>query len=294
MGGRRTRFAFAFLSPALALYALFVLWPLAQAFSFSLTRWRGLSLRRSFVGLDNYKRLAADPVFWKAFQNNLWLVIVGGIATIAIAIGIAHLLQNRGRPYRALRAVVLVPQMLSAVVVAVLWMFIYNPQFGLLTTGLKAVGLGGWVHTWLGESQTALASVGVAFVWSCVGFYSLLFAAGLAGLPAELLEAAELDGAVGWVRFRRVTWPMLWSIKRVAAVHFTIAAVNVFTLVYLMTKGGPDRATETLLTTLYENAFINNEFGYATTIAVANFGLILIVALGILAWTRRNPVEARR
>ncbi|MHB8635512.1 MAG: carbohydrate ABC transporter permease [Fimbriimonadaceae bacterium] len=286
-------FIAAFLGPATLVYGLFVIYPLFQAFEFSLYRWRGVSQYRTFLGLGNFTKLANDAAFIKALHNNLMLLIVGGVITIALAVALAHGLQGSGKVARTLRGIILFPQIISLVVVAVLWMFLFNPGFGLLTSGLKAIGLGGWVHTWLGEPKTALGSVGVAFVWYAVGFYAMLFAAGLRALPAEVQEAAELDGASGLKRFVNVTWPMLWSVKRIAIIHFTIAVMNVFALVYLMTRGGPDRATETLLTYLYESAFTNSEFGYATAIAVVNFVVVMALAGGIMLWLRRDPQEAR-
>lgn len=289
----RGLFILAFLTPAVSIYGLFVAWPLLQAFAFSAYRWRGVSMRRTYVGFENYSKLAGDEVFRKAVQNNLTLLLVGGIFILALSLLVAHGLQIRSRMATFVRSIVLFPQMTSLVVVAVLWMFIFNPQYGLLTSFLKAVGLSGWVHTWLGESRTALGSVGVAFVWYALGFYVLLFSAGLKSLPAEVGEACSLDGATGWRRFWRVTWPMLWSVKRIAIVHLAITVVNIFTLVFLMTNGGPDRATETMLTYLYENAFANHSVGYATAIAVANFVLVMGLSLAILTAFRRDPSEAR-
>ena len=286
-------FIAAFLTPATLIYGLLVVYPLVQSFAFSLFRWRGVSQKRTFLGLGNFTKLAGDDAFMKALHNNLVLLVVGGVVTISLAVALAHGLQGSGKVARTLRGIILFPQIISLVVVAILWMFLFNPGFGLLTSGLNAIGLRGWVHTWLGESKTALGSVGVAFVWYAVGFYTMLFAAGIRALPAEVQEAAEIDGAVGLRRFWKVTWPMLWSVKRVAIVHFTIAVMNVFALVYLMTRGGPDRATETLLTYLYESAFTHSEFGYATAIAVVNFVVVMALAGGIMLWFRRNPEVAR-
>lgn len=282
-------FIAGFLLPAVLLYALFVVYPLVQAFNFSFYRWHGVSAHRKFIGLDNYKNLFVDTAFRKALTNNLLLLVVGGLITLVLAVLIAHALQGGGRLSKALRSFVLVPQMLSLVVVAILWMFIYNPSFGLLTSGMKLVGLGNYVHTWLGESKTALPAVGVAFIWYAAGFYIMLFTAGLKSIPEEVTEAAELEGARGFRRFSKVSWPMLWSIKRVAIVHLTITVMNVFVLVYVMTQGGPDRATEMLLTYLYQSAFTNSEFGYATAIAVVNFVVVMLLSLLILLAFRRNP-----
>jgi N-acetylglucosamine transport system permease protein len=224
----------------------------------------------------------------------LWLLVVGGGLTIAISIGLAHAMGSTGRLGRALRGTILIPQVIPVVVVAILWMFLYNPQFGLVTSGLRAVGRGDWVRTWLGDPRTALPAVAVAFVWYAMGFYALLFSAGLKALPGEVMEAAELDGTTPWRKFISVSWPMLWSTKRTVYVHLTITVMNVFALVLIMTDGGPDRATETMLTYLYQNAFKNFQFGYATAIAVVNFAVVMGLGGLILFLTRRDPQAARR
>jgi N-acetylglucosamine transport system permease protein len=289
----RGLFIVSFLAPAVLIYVGVVVYPLLQAFAFSAYRWKGLSNKKTFVGTENFVTLSHDDIFWKAVHNNLALFVIGGLLTLAISVGVAHGLQSKGVIAKALRSVVLFPQMISLVAVAILWMFIFNPQFGLVSTFLNSVGLSGWVHTWLGEAKTAFPSVGAAFIWYAAGFYIMLFAAGLKAIPADIYEAAALDGATGLRRFRLVTWPMLWSVKRIAVVHLAITVVNVFVLVYLMTMGGPDRATEVMLTYLYESAFKNGQFGYATAIAVANFVIIMGLSLAILLVFRRDPTERR-
>ncbi len=285
----RTCFIAAFLAPAALLYGLFVVLPLIQSFQLSLFRWRGVSQQRTFVGLENFRSLLQDEVFRKALGNNLWLLGIGGFAILVLGLALAHAMQSAGKASRFLRGIYLFPQIISLVVVAILWTFLYNPSFGLLTAGFKAVGLGGLAKPWLGDSATALPAVGVAFLWYVLGFYIMLFSAGLRAIPAEVDEAAELDGAKGMRKFWGVTWPMLWSVKRVAVTYIVINVMNVFALVYLMTQGGPDRSTEVMLTYLYEQAFKNSQFGYATALATANFLIAMLLAAGVMAFFRRNP-----
>jgi len=178
-------------------------------------------------------------------------------------------------------------------VVAILWMFIYNPSFGVLNGTLKAMGLGSLAFDWLGTPRTALPAVTVTFVWHAVGFYIMLFSAGLRTIPAEVHEAALLDGVEGLRRFWTITLPMLWGVMRVAMVYVVINALNVFALVFLMTVGGPDRRTETMLTYLYEQAFKNSEFGYGTALAVANFAMVMFLSGAVMALFRHNPQEAK-
>lgn len=289
---KRALFVAAFLAPACALYGLFVIVPVAQAFVFSLYRWRGVSQNRTFVGLENFTRLVADDVFWRSLGHNLFFLVVGGAGILALGLLIAHAVQGEGRCVGLLRSVYLFPQIMSAVVVATLWMFLYNPSIGALNGTLKTVGLEALALDWLGTPRAALPAVTVTFIWHAVGFYIMLFAAGLRTIPAEIHEAALLDGVEGFRRFRWVTFPMLWGILRVALVYVVINSLNVFALVFLMTSGGPDRRTETMLTYLYEQAFKNSEFGYATALAVANFAVIMLLSGTIMAVLRRNPQEA--
>lgn len=287
-------FVAAFLAPALLLYAGLVLWPLVQSLRLSQYEWSGLSAKTRYVGLQNYRDLAADPAAGLAFRNTGVLLVACCAFLVFAGVAVGHLVNLEGRWARLVRSVYLYPQAVSLVVVAIVWYFLLSPQVGLLNQALRAVGLTALERPWLGEPQTALAGIAAAFCWYSLGFYGLLFAAGLKNLPAEVGEAASLDGSHGLHRFWKVTWPMLWPIKRVAVVYAVVNVVNIFALVIVMTRGGdPDRATETTLTYLYEQGFEVSKFGYASAVAVANFAAVMAVAAAILFWFRRDPAGAR-
>ena len=291
----RTRIPFVarYLAPALLLYGLFVIWPLIQSFQVSMYRWRGISAKRTYLGVGNYKRLfLEDPVFIQTIKNNVFLLSVCGLAVIAISVSVALAMQGRGRDVKFLRSVFLIPQVLSLTVVAILWRFIYNPNFGLVPALTQMLGYG--KVAFLGGRSTALAAVALAFIWYAVGFYIMLFSAGLRQIPEEINEAAMLDGATPAQRFWRVTWPLLWSVKRTAVIYLAITISNLFSLVFLMTEGKPDRATEMPLTYLYEQAFVNSEFGYATSIAVVNFVFVMLLSGAIMSAFRNDPTQRRR
>ena len=288
----RALFVGLYLSPALLCYIVLVIWPLIQAFQFSLYRWSGLSNRATYIGLQNFQKLIHDHHFGNAFRHNLWILVIGGSCIVALSLMVAHLLAGTRHLNRLLRGVILFPQMMSLTVVAILWLFIYNFQSGLLNGSLKLLHLKGLRHTWLANPHYALAAVTVAFAWYAVGFYAMIFSAGISGIPAEVFEAANLDGATGWRKFRFVTWDNLWSVKRIVGVHLTITVLNVFSLVYLM-EGQGDRKTDVLLTYMYENAFQDSRLGYATAIAVANFIAAMIFSFAILKIVGRDPTEAR-
>lgn len=288
----RTGFIVGFLAPAVLVYGWFVVWPFVQAVQFSMYSWRGLSMNRQFTGIQNFQKLASDKVFWASIGHNLWLIAVCGPVVIGLAVALAHAIKGKDPVAKVLQSVYLFPQIVSLVAVAVLWSFLLSPS-GLVNSGLRALGMGALAKTWLGDSTWALPSVGLAFAWTVLGFYTMLFAAGLQNVPAETFEAAELDGSTGLHRFFRVTWPLLWSVKRVAVVYLIVNVFNVFALVTIMTAGGPARASEVMLSYLYETAFTRSQFGYATAVGIGNLAVIMALSLLVLFWFRRDPAERR-
>lgn len=273
----------------MVLYGLFVVLPVGQAVQFSFYDWSGLAGNAKPVGFANYQQLFTDQIYLKTISHNILLVTVGGFFCIALALLTAHAIQGSGRVQKALRAFYLMPYVTSLVAVAVLWMFLFNPKYGLVSAILSAIGLGSWNVAWLGDQRTALPAVGATFIWYVLGFYVMLLTAGIQSIDQEVYEAGKLDGSEGWHRFRKLTWPLLWSIKRVAIMHYVIAAMNTFALVFLMTNGGPDRSSEVTMTYLYEQAFQNSRMGYSSTIAVTNLFFVLCVIAFIYTTMRKDP-----
>ena len=285
-------FRFGFLAPACLLYGILVLIPLVQSFQLSTFRLSGLSDRREFVGFDNFIGIFKNGTLAQALQHNAFL-LVGAVSLILVFGYLAALAAGgAGRMAAFLRNVYLFPHVISLVVVAILWQALYNPQFGLFSSVLRA----GQIEppVWLNDSRTALPSVLIAFVWYVLGFSIMVLQAGLKGISPDVHEAAELDGAVGARRFWNIQWPLTWSTRRIVVIHTCIGAMNTFALVRLMTNGGPDRATEVALTYLYERGFQPNSFfGEATAIAVINFIAVLLISGLVMVIFGRNPVEAR-
>jgi len=292
---RRSRagFALAFLSPALILYGVFVLWPLVQSVQLSFYRWRGVSVRRKFVGFDNFREAFQDSIVGQSWLHAASLVFIAGAVTIALALLIAHLVEGKSRVADFARRVMLIPHVISLVAVGLIWSFLLNPTFGLVNATLKAVNLGGLVQPWLAKPVPAFLAVVAAFVWYAIGFFILLFTAGMRQIPEEVREASGLDGASGWRAFSSITWPLLWSVKRIAVTYVVIWILNLFSLVKLLTEGGPDRATELPLTYLYEQMMGNGKFGYASALAVVNI-ILAFAASGFVLWIfRRDPTSGR-
>ena len=283
------RFLAGAMAAPLALYAIFVISPYAQAFYLAFTDWNGVSNEANPVGLANFTKLWSDELFLAALRNNGLLLLVVPLATIVLALFFSA--ATRGT--RVYRVVYFFPQLLSVAIIAVLWQFVYTPNSGLLNGFLNAVGLSSWKRSWLAEPDLALWCVMAAMVWSAVGFYVVLFSAAMESIPQELMEAALIDGASGAAIFRRITLPLIFESVQVAFVYLGIAALDGFALVQIMTvgPGGPDNSTEVMGLGLWRAAFTYGKFGYASAMGVAMFLLTLSLAALLLRATRRESVE---
>lgn len=289
-----------FLVPPLLLYGVFVLSPYVQAFQISTTDWLGFSADANFVGMDNFKAMLHDDRVWNAIKNNAILLAVVPLVTIGLGLFFATMLNMGGRKGRAgvtgvrgtsvYRLVYFFPQVLSVVIIALLWKEVYNPTNGLLNGALRALGLP--APTWLGDPRTAFWCVLAVMVWSNVGFYVVLFGAAMQAIPRDIYEAVMLDGASRVVTLRRITIPLLWDTVQVAWIYLAIAALDGFILVQQMTDGGPSFSSDVIGLRMYNTAFASeSKFGYASAIGVVMFFLTLSVAVLALRAARRDRIE---
>ncbi|MFI6318675.1 carbohydrate ABC transporter permease [Nonomuraea sp. NPDC050556] len=269
----RLRFAAGFLAAPLLLYVVYVISPYAQAFQISMTDWRGLNASPRFVGLDNFVRLAGDEVFWKALSHNAVLLLTLPVITIALGLVFAYLLNQGGfRAAGFYKVVFFFPQVLSITVIAVMFQSVLRPDAsGVLNGALMALGLD--PVGFLTDPGLALWSILGVLVWQATGFYVVLFSAGMAAIPRELHEAAQIDGASKAASFRHVTLPLLRHTVQVGWVYLGVAAFDAFPIVFVLTAehGGPDFSTTVLANEVYRNAFQYAKFGYASAIGVALF-----------------------
>ncbi len=278
----RYRAGVFFVLPAMLLYLIFVGFPFIQTIYFSLTDWNGVRPTKNFIGLDNYQEMIRDPLLWTSLRNNVTWVIVGTIAPMAIGLMLAMLLWHRPRGFNLFRTVFFMPQVLSAVVIGIIWSWIYNPIFGNLNKLLKAVGLGDFTRGWLGDPSVALYAVLVAAIWAEVGFVFVVFLAGLQNVSRDLLEAATIDGANGWQRFKDVTVPQLGNVINVVTALLLIGGFNVFDIIFVMTGGGPANATEVIATLTYTEAFTQNRVGYASALSLVMTVVALVASVAFI------------
>lgn len=272
-----------FVGPAFALYAIFVIYPTVAALKMSLYQWRGLSAQRTFIGLGNFVKLFRADEFWSAAAHSGVVISIALAGSLALALFFAEMLSRKIPGGDFFRAAFLFPNVLGDVVVAVLWLFVYNPVFGALNGLLRLMGLDAWTSAWLGDPATALLAVTVPVVWKWLGFYVLLFFGSIQNISREIYEAARVDGVSGWQRFRYITVPLLRRPLQVALVFMVVQSFNVvFAFIQVMTRGGPNGATEVLQTYLYREAFVNGNFGYGTAIGVVTLLALMVISVVIM------------
>lgn len=269
----------AFALPGLAVYLLFLIWPVISAVATSVTDWDGLSPERSVVGLANYAAMLEDPVIRIAAWNNVLWSLVTIVLPMALGLALAVLLNRSSRTSPVFRTIFYTPAVLPLVSIASIWAWLYNPTDGAINTALSAVGLDALTQSWLGQDSTAIWSVMVPAVWVRTGFPMLLYLAALQSIPDELYEAAQMDGASRWQRFWRITFPSLKDTHYIVLALSIIESFKVFDLVYAMTYGGPGYATQVMGTWMYANVFQYFDAGYGTAIAVVI--TLVAVAVGI-------------
>jgi multiple sugar transport system permease protein len=277
-----SRAGWAFVTPALLLIGIFFAIPVLGAFVLSFTDFDIYSVgdfrSTRFIGLANYRDLATAPLFWTATKNTLYFVVIGGPLSAAVSLGAALLVNAklvRFRPF--FRSAFFAPWVTTLVAMALVWRYIYHPQYGLLNAALGVVGIG--PIDWLGTTTWAMPSLILLSVWKNFGYNMLVFLAGLQSIPEELYEAASLDGAGPWRRFRHVTLPMLGPTFVFVGVVTMIASFQVFSEPYVMTQGGPLKSTLTLVLFMYEQGFRWWRLGYSAAIAVVLFFLTLLGTL---------------
>ncbi len=269
----------AFMAPWLVTLAAFWLYPLLQSLYLSFTQYNTLSNRATWIGLANYQRLISDPVFWKALANTV-IFVVGTIPfTTIFALALAVML-NKNIAWKSFyRSAYFIPSVTSIVVLSLIFTNLYAHD-GYINSLLSMVGMPYPKDGWLASPSTALASIMAMDVWIAIGYYVVLFLASLQTIPKDLYEAADLDGASGWQQFVGITLPGIRPMLLFVIVINTIRSFQVFTEVYVMTKGGPINSTTTLVYQIYERAFVQSDaMGYASAIAYVVFILILAVSL---------------
>jgi multiple sugar transport system permease protein len=275
-----------FLSPWLIGFSVFTLLPIVLSFYYSLCDY-SLLQKPLYTGLDNYRALAADPVFWKSLVNTGYYAIMALPAGMLVSLGLALLLNADVKGQAVYRTIFFLPSLVPAVASAMLWLWLFNAKLGLINVLLGKIGISG--PQWLSSQEWAMPALALMSLWG-VGNTVVIYLAGLQDVPRELYEAAEIDGANPWQRLCNVTLPMISPVIFFNLVMAIIGSMQVFTIPYIMTGGGPARATYFYTMYLYDNAFNFLRMGYASAMAWVQLFIILCLT-GFAFWSSKRWVH---
>ncbi len=280
-----------FMAPALIFYGVYVVYAIGMTFYYSLFDWNGIDSNMVFIGLQNYFEVIRDGVFWQASGNNALLIAASLLTQLPLGLIMALLLFSPIKGMRLFRTVYFMPFLMSTVAIGILFIYIFDANYGLVNQFLGAVGLESLQHGWLGSEDTAIWAVIITICWQFAPFYMILFRAAIVGISEDLYEAADIDGASAWRKFSGITLPLLRPIIITSAILSVIGALKYFDLIYVMTGGGPNNSTELMATYMYDQTFTNFSMGYGSTISSMMFIIAFIVTLGIITVDNKRKAD---
>lgn len=281
---------YLFLLPAIVLLMVFVYVPVAENFRYSLYKWGSFNPNWLFVGLGNYLELFRDPIFYKSLVNNAVYAVISVAFQVFFALVLASMLEQArfASPWKwFFRTALFLPSVLPITVVGFMWQLLYQPAVGLFDQLLHAIGLGQFVHAWLGEEKTSLISVVMVSQWQWTGYIMVLFIVAIQAIPGEIFESMRMDGATRWQQFWYATVPGVQDTTLVMLVITVLGAFKVFDIIWVMTVGGPNHSSEVLGSYMYQSAFRNDVVGYASTIATVIFLITLVLSILQIRLQRR-------
>lgn len=287
-------FVYSCLAPALILFLVFMVYPTASVFRMSLYQWGGLSAKKTFVGLQNFKVLVGDPFFLKSLQNTILIITLVTSITLSLAITFAYLLvREKLKGQNFFRVVFYIPNILSIAVISAIFAAIYAPGEGLINGFMRMLKPETWVNIqFLGNPRLVIYSVIGAMVWQALGYYMVIYMASMSSIPAHLYEAAQIEGANRLRQFFDITLPLVWDTVRTTLTFFIISSINIsFLLVTVLTEGGPNGSSEVFLSYLYKQAYKNASYGYGMAIGVMVFLFSFLLAGIVNLITKRDVVQ---
>jgi raffinose/stachyose/melibiose transport system permease protein len=279
---------FLFLLPAIILFMLFVVYPIFQSIYYSLFNWKGFGPAVDFVGLNNFKNILKDKVFLIALRNGFLIILLSLCVQLPLSMMLAVLV-GRNLPGRVFfRTIFFLPYVLSEVIAALMWLFILNPDPDRGFVNAVLLFMGGQARPWLGDTSLVLPAIFAALTWKYFGYHMLLFMTGLQNIPQEVEEAGRIDGANSLQNFLYITLPLLGGTIRTSVYLSVLGSLQQFILVWIMTKGGPVNASETMATYMYRFGFVRFQLGYGSAVAIYMFLICLIFSL-IYQYLTRKP-----
>ncbi|MCH4207699.1 MAG: sugar ABC transporter permease [Solobacterium sp.] len=290
----RSKFVRRCILPSLILFTIFMIIPTLNVFWMSLLKWGGLSKNKTFVGLNNFVILSQDMNFVRALQNTIFLIVIVTVVTMAAAVILASVLVRENlKGQNFFRVIFYIPNILSVVVISAIFSAIYDPANGLLNSIISLFQPSGWeTIKFLGDQKIVVYSIAGAMIWQAIGYYMVMYMASMSSISPSLYEAAELDGATRVKQFFSITLPLIWNNIRTTLTFFIISTINLsFLFVKVMTAGGPDGASETVLSYLYKQAYNNASYGYGMAIGAVVFILSFALSAAVSHVTKRDVIE---
>lgn len=272
----KTRYKIGFLVPTLLVYVVFIILPIFIAIGYSFTRYSGVGKAR-FIGLDNYKRLFHDQLFWKSLQNTAIIFVLASVLLLVLSFLLALLLNNKLKFADTSKALVFSPAIIAPIIVGIIWVYILDPKIGVINNILRSIGAGSLAKQWIGGTVLSPYSMAIIYFWQQLGYLTTIFIAGLKMIPEEVLEAVKVDGANAVQRVFYVIIPMMRSSTSTVIVLIITGIFKIFEIVQQTTGGGPNHMSETLVTYSYSMTFQSSEYGYGMSIATVTF----LISLGI-------------
>lgn len=288
---RHSALIVAMLAPAMAVYLLFVLYPMLRAVWYSLYDWNGLGPLESNVGWQNFDRILGDAVFQMALRHNLVLIVLSLTIQLPIALALALMIRDNIPGRAAFRTIFFLPYVLSEVITGVVWMFIYRPQNGLMNGILGAVWPGYESQALLADTNTVLYAIFAVITWKFFGFHMILYLAGLQNIPSELEDAARVDGATSLRVLRDITLPLLGPTFRVSVFFSVLGSLQFFDLIWIMSKGGPVNASNTMATYMYTFGFTRFQLGYGAAVSLVIFSICFVFSIAYQRFVMRRDLE---
>ncbi len=272
----KTRYKIGLVIPTLLVYLVFIIIPIAMAVGYSFTKYSGIG-KAKFNGLTNYIRLFQDPLFWSSFKNTMIMFVLAFVLLLTISFLIALLLNNKLKAVDLSKSLIFSPAIIAPIIVGVIWVYILDPNIGIINSLLDALGAPELKQKWIGGDTLSPYSIAIIYFWQQLGYLVTVFLAGLKMIPEEVMEAVKIDGANFWQKTFRVTIPMMKSTISTVAVLIITGVFKIFEIVQQTTGGGPNHLSETLVTYSYSMTFASGDYGYGMSLATVTFLLSLVI-----------------
>ncbi len=272
----KTRYKIGLVIPTLLVYLVFIIIPIAMAVGYSFTKYSGIG-KAKFNGLTNYIRLFQDSLFWSSFKNTMIMFVLAFVLLLTISFLIALLLNNKLKAVDFSKSLIFSPAIIAPIIVGIIWVYILDPNIGIINSLLDALGAPELKQKWIGGDTLSPYSIAIIYFWQQLGYLVTVFLAGLKMIPEEVMEAVKIDGANFWQKTFRVTIPMMKSTISTVAVLIITGVFKIFEIVQQTTGGGPNHLSETLVTYSYSMTFASGDYGYGMSLATVTFLLSLVI-----------------